>query len=368
MTCVHLRRSIDGCPTGSLTLIEFLLRHAVIADLVVADSNMVNAPPKSCRPRHRVFATFRDPLFRKAEGDNAPVMVFELGDRDAAIPLLAMQREFDMDEEFEDGVMLRLIARSLDFVSCLRIGDPLPAEVLTGQASWEPDQAHLRISNARLQWQLVNWLNDDGADGEASLDPDLLLQLADDPAHRRLVQRAFAKAADVLELPDGEAVVTLMEVLEREFAYIEALRERLLLRVKAMVGKLNRIAQSFRGDGSRRETITRVRHLATTALSQIGQRFDELNAQTGEVMAALRNTDEQQAFIRSTRDWLYVSQRAWQPLLVEWDAAGTSMNDDLLMLLNRTYRFLAPRFMPVTEWIAASRPAKKDGKVEHMKW
>ena len=201
-----------------------------------------------------------------------------------------------------------------------------------------------------------------------SLDPESLLQLADDPARRQVVQQAFAKAAEVLGLPDGEAVVALVEELGRELAYIEALRERLLLRVKAMVGKLNRIAASFRGGGSRRETITRVHHLATTALTQIGQRFDELNAQTDEVMSALRNTDGQQAFIRSNRDWLYVSQRAWQPLLVEWDAASTSVNDDMLMLLNRTYRFLAPRFMPVMEWVAASRPTGKDGKIEHMRW
>jgi hypothetical protein len=39
----------------------------------------------------------------------------------------------------------------------LQIGDALPAEVLTGQASWEPDAVHLQIAQARLQWQLVAW-------------------------------------------------------------------------------------------------------------------------------------------------------------------------------------------------------------------
>jgi hypothetical protein len=212
----------------------------------------------------------------------------------------------------------------------------------------------------------VNWLNDGGAADEASLAPQSLLQLADDPARRQLVQQAFAKAADVLGLPDGEAVVAQMEELGRELAYIEALRERLLRRVKAMVRKLDRIAQSFCSDFWRRATITRVCQLAATALTRIGQRFDDL--QTGEVMAALRNTEGQQAFIRSNRDWLYVSQRVWQPLLVEWDAVSTSMNDEMVLLLNRTYRFLAPRFMPVTEWIAASRPTKVTDATEPMKW
>jgi hypothetical protein len=322
--------------------------------------------PDHCQLRHPVFATFHNPLFRRAEGDNAAVMVIELGDKDAAIPLTLIQLAFGISAESNDGVMLRLITQSLDFVSCLRIGDPLPAEIVTGQASWQPDATHLRISNARLQWQLVNWLNDGGAADEASLAPQSLLQLADDPARRQLVQQAFAKAADVLGLPDGEAVVAQMEELGRELAYIEALRERLLRRVKAMVRKLDRIAQSFCSDFWRRATITRVCQLAATALTRIGQRFDDL--QTGEVMAALRNTEGQQAFIRSNRDWLYVSQRVWQPLLVEWDAVSTSMNDEMVLLLNRTYRFLAPRFMPVTEWIAASRPTKVTDATEPMKW
>jgi hypothetical protein len=322
--------------------------------------------PDHCQLRHPVFATFRNPLFRRAESDNAAVMVIELGDKDAAIPLTLIQLAFGISAESSDGVMLGLITQSLDFVSCLRIGDPLPAEIVTGQASWQPDATHLRISNARLQWQLVNWLNDGGGTDKASFAPQSLLQLADDPARRQLVQQAFAKAAHVLGLPDGEAVVAQMEKLGRELAYIEALRERLLRRVKAMVRKLDRIAQSFCSDFWRRATITRVCQLAATALTRIGQRFDDL--QTGEVMAALRNTEGQQAFIRSNRDWLYVSQRAWQPLLVEWDAVSTSMNDEMVLLLNRTYRFLAPRFMPVTEWIAASRPTKVTDATEPMKW
>src|ERR1700678_3149391 len=101
--------------------------------------------PDHCQLRHPVFATFRNPLFRRAEGDNAAVMVIELGDKDAAIPLTAMQLAFGISAESSYVVMLRLISRSLDFVSCLRIGDQLPAKILTGQASWQPDATHLRI-------------------------------------------------------------------------------------------------------------------------------------------------------------------------------------------------------------------------------
>jgi hypothetical protein len=328
-----------------------------------------SGPADRCSLKHRVFAMFGEPLFRRSETDGTPVMVVLLGEKEAAIPLRSLQREFGIPDESDDGQMLGLIAQSLDFVAGLRIGDPLPAEVISGHASWEPDEVHLQIANARLQWQLVAWLNSGTGADSPNLDADALLQVADDPARRQQVQEAFAKAAEALGLPSREAVIQLVEDLARELAYIEALRDRLLRRVKAMAEKLNRMALSYRGDGSHLETLTQVRRLTGAALKQIGHRFDELDAQTGEVMAALRNTDSQRTFIRSNRDWLYRAQRAWQSLLAEWDVTGIGFDEGILALLNRSYQFLAPRFMPVTEWASATRPAiRQQDATRSMVW
>ena len=325
-------------------------------------------PPDHCCLVHRVFGMFGDPLFRRAESDGTPVMAVHMGEKEAAIPLSALRREFGIEVGSDDGRMLELIAQALDFVAGLRIGDPLPPEILSGEASWEPDEVHLQIANARLQWQLVTWLNSGtGADAE-HLDAEYLLQVADDPARRQQVQQAFAKAAEVLGLPDRAAVIGLVEELARELAYIEALRDRLLRRAKVMADKLNRIAKAFRGDASHLETLTQVRRLAATALKQISHHFDELDAQTGEVMSALRNADSQRTFIRSHRDWLYRTQRAWQSLLAEWEGAGIGFDEGVLQLLNRTYQFLAVRFMPVTEWAATTRPTQKKDTTRRMVW
>jgi hypothetical protein len=321
-----------------------------------------------CSLTHRVFAMFGDPLFRRAESDGAPVMVVHLGEKEAAIPLDSLQREFGIVDGSSDGQMLDLIAQSLDFIGALRIGDPLPPEVLSGEASWQPDEVHLQIANARLQWQLVTWLNSGTGADAPPFDADSLLQVADDPARRQQVQQAFAKAAEALDLPDSETVIRLVEELAQELAYIEALRDRLLRRSRVMADKLSRIAQAFRGDASHLETLTQVRRLTATALKQIGHRFDELDAHTGEVMPALRNTDSQRAFIRSNRDWLYRTQRAWQSLLLDWDSAGIGFDDGVLLLLNRTYQFLAQRFMPVTEWASATRSAQKNDATRRMVW
>src|SRR6476661_6490578 len=88
------------------------------------------AAPEHCILQHRLFASFADPLLRRAESDGAPVMVVKLGDREAAIPLRSLQREFAIADDSDDGRMLGLIAQSLDFISLLRVGDALPTEVL----------------------------------------------------------------------------------------------------------------------------------------------------------------------------------------------------------------------------------------------
>ncbi len=327
------------------------------------------AVPEHCILQHPVFTSFADPLFRRAESDGAPVMVVKLGEREAAIPLRSLQREFAIDDDSNDGRMLGLIAQSLDFISYLRVGDALPTEVLSGLASWEPDQVHLEIAKGRLQWQLVAWLNSGTGAETPALDAHSLLQVMEDPARKVQVQQAFAKAAEALGLPSREAVIQLVEELAQELAYIEALRDRLLRRVKAMADKLNRMAQSYHGDGSHLETLTQVRRLTSIAFKQISHRFDELDAQTSEVMSALRNADSQRVFIRSNRDWLYRTQRAWHALLTEWDVAGIGFDEGILLLLNRSYHFLAPRFMPVAEWELRTLPHKRNSEVARtMVW
>lgn len=250
-----------------------------------------SAPADRCILEHRVFTAFGDPLFRLAETDGTPAMVVMLGDKEAAIQLRSLRREFGIPDDSEDGRMLDLIAQALDFVAGLRIGDALPAEVLTGEASWQPDETHLQIANARLQWQLVAWLN------------------------------------------SGTG------------------------------------AQAYRGDGSHLKTLTQVRRLTAVPLKQIGSRFEELDAQTGEVMAALRNADTQRAFIRENRDWLHRTQRAWHLLLQELDMAGIGFDEGILLLLNRSYQFLAPCFMPVTEWTVLAGPGRRKKEVaRQMVW
>ena len=56
--------------------------------------------PDQCILEHRVFTSFGYPVFRKAETDGEPVMVVQLGEKEAAIPLHSLQREFSIANSF----------------------------------------------------------------------------------------------------------------------------------------------------------------------------------------------------------------------------------------------------------------------------
>jgi hypothetical protein len=324
--------------------------------------NSADLETDRCLLSHQVFTVFGDVTFRRAETDGTPVMILLLGDREAAVPLRALQREFGIGDETPDGRMLGLIAESLDYVPGLHLGDRLPSEVLTGAASWEPEHAHRELARSKLKAHLVAWMAPDLADdslrGAVAGDAAAARRLDEDPVLRRQVQAAFARAANELGLSGPGDVVAKLEELAAELAYMEALRDLLLRRVQMMMARLHRVAPTGRSDVGRNGTLMQVQRLTQIALRQIGQRFAEVDAQTSEVAAALRNIESQQAFIRSNRDSLYRSLRAWDPLLKEWDGAPGPEEDGFWALLAKSYHFLAARYMPVQEWQAVRQRGK----------
>jgi hypothetical protein len=113
-----------------------------------------------------------------------------------------------------------------------------------------------------------------------------------------------------------------------------------------------------------------IMRLLALALRDMTARFEDVDAQTGEVMSTLRNIESQQAFIRSNRDLLYRSLRAWEPLLADWAKQEGSLDDASWSLITRTYQFLAPRYMPVTEWpvLSAIRGSRTKRIGAQMAW
>ena len=327
----------------------------------------VNADiPERCHLEHRLFATLGDVAFRRSDADGLPVMSVNLGEREASIPLRSVRHEFSIGEDTPDGRMLELIGTALDYVACLQPGDKLPLELRTGQASWEPAVEHTRIAGTKLRLQLVNWHAPHGRWGKRDATEAELLRLAGDPAFHEAVCAVSHRAAAVLGLEQARQVIALIEDLSGELSYIEALRERLLVRVEAAGRRCAALNPQARGSLGLAEMVGQVVRLITIARRQIRSRFEDLDAQTGEIISALRNVESQRCFIRANRDWLYRSQRAWDPLLKQWDDAPPGLDDGTAALFGRTYKFLAPRFMPTTEWQIAGRAKRRRSR--RMTW
>jgi hypothetical protein len=303
--------------------------------------------------------------FRRGQADTGTLMVVMMGEREVSIPLASLRREFGLEAGSDDSAMLDLIEKALDFVSTVQPGDVLPEEVLSGGASWIPDERHRRIAANRLRLQLVAWLR--GVEPALS-DTGALLRIDNDPELGKAVQAALDRAACVLGLADAGAVLALMEEMAGELAYIEALREWLFEQVQAMAVKVAGLAHGFKGDVSHQETLTQVRRLTGIALRQFALRFEQIDAQTGEVLATLRNAERQRGFVRGHRDWLFSSWRAWSGILAAWKQAAPKHDNPTWALLNLSYQFLAPRFMPVTEWVSKGRPARQGREAAQMVW
>lgn len=83
--------------------------------------------PETVSFEHPFFGTFANTHFCLSEPpENRPVLVGDLGEQDVTLPLTGVAREFHINRNSADGIMLDVVARSLDFVSALRPGDPVP--------------------------------------------------------------------------------------------------------------------------------------------------------------------------------------------------------------------------------------------------
>ena len=323
-----------------------------------------------------MFAKLGDIAFRQAESDRTPVLVMPMGQASAAVPLRSLQQELSIDNDSRDGQMLAQIAKALDFVGELRLGDRLPVEVLCGAASWAPGPLHRDIAHARLTLQLTAVFepsrSHDAAEVGASwaaATPPRALAASRVPGMELRLQAAIIGLTTTLALPNPAAAQQVVDDLAHELSYIEALRERLLDRVVRMCGQIEALVQCLANNQSGLELISRVHRLAGIGLTKISARFSDVKVQTADVQLLFQTMEERRIMIRLHRDWLYCSLRAWEEILAAWAMASDIWCEATWPLLSRTYRFLAPRFMPMQEWLLTTRARRPGGTANaRMTW
>ncbi|WP_404425948.1 hypothetical protein [Thalassospira australica] len=303
---------------------------------------------------HKVFKSFEDCHFQKSDLSDEALFVLKMAEGSVvSLPLKAICKEFGIDPDSNDGELIGLVDKSLDFVNVLRPGDDLPLEVLTGEASWEVDEDHRAIAYNRLTMQLVTWMS---GNEELITDPEQLMQIAEDPATKKKINQAFDEVADKLNIgrENREEVVNLVHQVAEELSYVETLRDK-YRNVKKIDRKLQELRRIYAHEKGVLETVTQVIRLIDDAMKKFENSFDEIDANTGEIMSVLRNFTTQRQYIRTTRDDLYRRLRAWEPLFERWDTMELERGAPAVRLVRDTYQFLAPRFMKVKEWLMMTK-------------
>jgi hypothetical protein len=321
--------------------------------------------PSTVKFEHRFFNSFPDLFFYLPEMSNDPVAVVKLGDNEVSLGFKGIKVEFNIPDDSPDAQMMDMVAQGLSFVNGLRIGDPIPKEVLTREASWEPSDLHYQIAYSRLTLQLATWMA-----GKENIvtNPEELMQLADDPQTKQKVNAAFEEAAEKIGLGRDrkEEVIDRIEHLSKELAYIEALRDK-AQNIVSIEQKIQTLRRLYGLERSMLEIVDPCARLAGHALNQFKQMFVGIDQQTAEILAVLKNLDATIDNIRVARDDLHRRLMAWDEVFAAWSKCKAEVSEEAEDLVRETYRFLAPRFLQVTEWALVTKLAPKTDNAKKPK-
>lgn len=315
-----------------------------------------------CKLTHPGFRLLGEPVFRLSEGSQVPSMVVQMEGQSAVLPLRSIAREFGLEADCEDGKMLKLIEEALDFVVAVKCGDTLPSE-LQGVASWDPTDLDRRTASSRVWHSLVCCVF-------ASMGRSFKIEGGPvpgweaDPANQKLAREAIAGASVLLGNIQADEAHSRMAAVIAEMAYIESMRRMLTKGISAIADKLMRNAATEL-PAARRETLKQVQLLARRGIAEINRRFDEVDAGLDGMLTMLRDVAATIAELRRKRDWLFRTHHAWTPMFTDWASAPAYFDEFLWKVIERSYLFLAPRFMPFQEWTtsaglpAAAKPLVK---------
>ena len=271
-----------------------------------------------------------------------PAFCVEMGGFEAFVEVHALCREFDIAPGSHDARLVATAIKGLKYVPDIRKGDKIPSELLDGSASWTVERRHMELATNRIQVQLVSWLQKREIVISDATELEMFFAQLD---NREKLRTAFADAAVALgfECSDTAPVMARIEQLAREICYIEALRDRYKA-LRDIEAKLVQVRRIQAADPRMRDEIRRVFAFMAMAQEECDRRFAEVDAQTGEIIGALKSIDRQIRYIRDKRDELHQLAMMWEPVMNAWNTAPLQRSRKLDEVVDKTYRFLAQRY------------------------
>ncbi len=309
-------------------------------------------PRKAAKATHFAFEntvfSVKDAYFSLSPVSGDPVYNVPLGDVRATLPIDTVAGSFHIKQPSADADLLQVVKRSLKFVKEIRPGDSIPSEILDGSASWKVEPHHREIAHARVTVQLVSWMS--GKPME-SVDAAELESIATLPETKKKVQEAFEVMAEKLGLgrERKQEVVAKIEELARELSYIEALRER-AGKIQKLYAGFSVLLSVYKRERSILEDVSRVRILMKKPVGDIVSLFEQIDANTGEILNTMKKFPVQIKYIRDMRDDLHQRFMRWDGLLEQWSGLALERSAQLDRVTRVTYQFAARHFPLNTEW------------------
>lgn len=314
-----------------------------------ADPPALDAPRVPDDNRHFVFVhrVFAAPgaVFKLDANTGEPVLALDLGNVKACLPFPALIKAFEIAPDSPDSRQLDAVARGLRHVRRIAPGDSIPAELLDGSASWKVEAQHVAAARGKLFAGLLAAL---GKRPDAKTPRDyailaenasLLPELAD--GYKLL---AGKMGLDAKLAGDAEAIV---DGLAEEFAYIEALRER-VAQTRGLVDTLGNLRDAYRRDRTTLDQVARIVQLLARPVTAYERRLHLLDSKIADTVDSVLNMTQRVALTREVRDRLHAELMRWDDLLALWNR-GVSARGQRARI-DETARFAARHFPIASDW------------------
>jgi hypothetical protein len=292
---------------------------------------------------HKLF-TLKGARFALTEDGSTPAFQFELGALIASLPLGTLRSEFGIDRESVDDTLLVIVEKSLRFVKDIRPGDSIPRELLDGTASWTVEDRHRARAKAQL------WARAIGTDEIAGATDEVIEAFLARPETVTKLEAASQVIATRLgRETTGPSVLDRIDDLAREFAYIEALRERCgdVLKIVPKVSQLSRV---YRSDRAVVDELSRIRTLMLKPIELYDGTFARLAQRQEKIEEAVGLVHERIEFIREQRDDLHQSLMLWDPILAAWKVIEMTRCTETESKMAELYRFIARHYLAAQSW------------------
>ena len=281
-------------------------------------------------------------LFELRGHPKAPMFAVDMGKGRGYVSLKDLRRTFFVEAGSHDDKLIDRAEAGLHYVPDIRPGDEIPNELLDGTASWTVARKHKQIARDRLQVQLLSWMS--GKPISYASQDDLKKIIAEE-GNKKALKDAFTKAAVALGIDptQSELVLDRIETLAREICYIEALRDRAkeLLKIQANVEVLIKV---YSTDQKVSADLGRIKQLMIMAVAETDNVFNNIDAETADVLSALMSIEDVIRSVRKARDDVHYILMEWDSVLARWQNLEMVKSQEVDRALGMTYQFLAKRF------------------------